>query len=201
MVFSDWIQLSRAAQCSARHSQFGRLEYWQTVLHPSSNQYVLFKFLQMFTQESWLKLSLSPDSSGYYLSPPMRPTPPQLRPPARRDFLTTKSPCSERAMGYAPPLQVGQPNRAIRQDIHHYPMGWSKWPWCSLHTQFQIPLGSIMGRFKQQLLSRPSHLILSVWCSAEKENNTVGTGEWGLGVGLERVSQQVMKAQKGIKME
>lgn len=46
--------------------------------------------------------------------------------------------------------QVGQPNRAIRQDIHHYPVGWSKWPWCSLHTQFQIPLGSIMGRFKQR---------------------------------------------------
>lgn len=111
--------------------------------------------------------------------------------PARNDFLAirakaTLSPHSESAMGYAPPPQVGQPNRAIRQDIHHYPAGWSKWPWCSLHTQFQIPLGSIMGRFKQRERGRPSHLILaildviSVWCSAERESNTGGTGEGGV---------------------
>lgn len=109
----------------------------------------------------------------------------------RNDFLailekSTLSPCSESAMGYAPPpLQVGQPNRAIRQDIHHYPVGWSKWPWCSLHTQFQIPLGSIMGRFKQWENDRPSHLILtildviSVWSSTEKESNMGGTGKGG----------------------
>lgn len=132
--------------------------------------------------------------------------------PLRNDFLAihakaTLSLLSGSAMGYAPLLlQVGQPNRAIRQDIHHYPVGWSKWPWCSLHTQFQIPLGSIMGRFKQRERGRPSHLILtildviSVWCSTEKKSNMGGTGKEG-GGWVERVSQQVMKAWPKIKME
>lgn len=82
----------------------------------------------------------------------------------------------QKCNGSAPLRQVGQPNRAMRQDIHHYVIGWSKWPWCSLHTQFQIPLGSIMGKFKQRKHGRPSHLILMildvirVWCSErEKE--------------------------------
>lgn len=66
MVFYDWIQLFGAAQGSKRRSQFGRLAYWQMVLHPSSNQYVLFLSLQMFTQESGLRMPLSPGSSGYY---------------------------------------------------------------------------------------------------------------------------------------
>lgn len=125
---------------------------------------------------------LSQGSGGYYTvslpsyytsSPPSSvfslPQGMTFWPPAQK---ATLSPHSESAMGYAPPPQVGQPNRAIRQDIHHYPVGWSKWPWCSLHTQFQIPLGSIMGRFKQGERGRPSHLIptildgISVWCGA-----------------------------------
>lgn len=171
----------------------------------------------MFTQESGHRAPLSPGPSGYYtVSPPSYYTssPPSssFSLPLRNDFLAirakaTLSLCSGSAMGYAPPLlQVGQPNLAIRQDIHHYPVGWSKWPWCSLHTQFQIPLGSIMGRFKQRERGRPSHLILtildviSVWCSTEKKSNMWGTGKGG-GVWRERVSQQVMKARQKIKME
>lgn len=175
----------------------------------------------MFTQQSGhraLRSSQAPVAIILYLRPPVTPPfPPSsnffLFFPAWNDFFflffffaihaKATLPCSDIAMGYAPPPQVGQPNWAIRQDIHHYPVGWSKWPWCSLHTQFQIPLGSIMGRFKQREHGRPSHLILtmldviSVWCCSEKESNMGGTerGE------MERVSQQVMKAQRKIKME
>lgn len=93
------------------------------------------------------------------------------------DFLTScKKATLRKCNGICSPLlQVGQPNRAIRQDIHHYPVGWSKWPWCRLHTQFQIPLGSIMGTFKQWEHGQPSHLILTildvirVWCYTERE--------------------------------
>ncbi len=92
--------------------------------------------------------------------------------PAKNDFLTicakaTLSPHSESAMGYATPPQVGQPNRAIRKDIHHYPVGWSKWPWCSLHTQFQIllwmelgstlPIYNVMSFFKNNSEFRNHH--------------------------------------------
>lgn len=103
--------------------------------------------------------------------------------PAWNDFLVIRAnatlPCSESATGYVPHPQVGQPNRAIRQDIHHYPVGWSKWPWCSLHTQFQIPLGSIMRRFKQQERGWPSHLIptirdvISAWCCCEERKRVI----------------------------
>lgn len=123
-----------------------------------------------------------------YLHPPVTPLP-SLSPffifdflssPLWNDFSATfprKSNTLSRVQWDTLPLcQVGQPNRAMRQDIHHYVIGWSKWPWCSLHTQFQIPLGSIMGRFKQEKRGRPSHLILmildviSVRCSErEKE--------------------------------
>lgn len=123
-----------------------------------------------------------------YLHPPVTPLP-SLSPffifdflssPLWNDFSATfprKSNTLSRVQWDTLPLrQVGQPNWAMRQDIHHYVIGWSKWPWCSLHTQFQIPLGSIMGRFKQEKRGWPSHLILmimdviSVRCSErEKE--------------------------------
>lgn len=135
----------------------------------------------MFTQVSGLEC-LSPEAPVtiiQYLRPPIRHPP--LPAPS---FLSWMTFLTNSAKATLSPLQVGQPNRAIRQDIHHYPVGWSKWPWCSLHTQFQIPLGFIMRRFKQRERGRPSHLILkildviSVWCSVEKENTEVQGGGW-----------------------
>ncbi len=191
MVFYDWIQLFGAAQGSERRSQFGRLAYWLMV--PAINMFYfnpcecLLKNLDSECLSPQAPVTIIQHSA---LLLHLLPSFLHLFSPAKNDFLTicakaTLSPHSESAMGYATPPQVGQPNRAIRKDIHHYPVGWSKWPWCSLHTQFQIPLGSIMGRFKQQERGRPSHLIptildvISAWCSAEKESNTVG---WGVGM-------------------
>lgn len=173
MVFSDWIQLFRATQCSVRHSHFGRLEYWQTVLHPSSNRYVLCKFPQTFTRESWLRPSLSPESSDYYLRPPIRLTPPPLRPPARTDFLTAKatlSPYSERAMGYAPPT-FKQGSQIEQSDKTSITIQWGgvndldavftlsfRYPWAPL-------LGDLSSNCAAGL-----HIwfldVISVWCSA-----------------------------------
>lgn len=77
--------------------------------------------------------SQAPVAIIQYLHPPI--TPPPLPPPiffspAWNDFLPSvqkqHSLRLESATGYTPPPQVGQPNRAIRQDIHHYPVGWSK---------------------------------------------------------------------------
>lgn len=83
-------------------------------------------------------------------------------------------------------------------------MGWSKWPWCSLHTQFEIPLGSIMGRFKQQEHRWPSHLILrcdSVSCRAE-EGITVGKGEGERGWKgrVSRWWKRIKRAPRGEKL-
>ena len=67
-----------------------------------------------------------------------------------------------------------------------------------------------MGRFKHRDSGRPSHLILtildviSVWSGSEKESNAEGTAKDKGGGGaqlMESVSQQVMKAQRKIKME
>lgn len=146
----------------------------------------------MFTQESGLRTPHSPGSAGYYtVSPPSYYTssPPSsifslplgmtFWPSAQKQH----SPHSESAIGYAPPPQVGQPNWAIRQDIHHYPVGWSKWPWCSFHTQFQIPLGSIIGRFKQREHGWPSHLILTILdvCDAVQRKRVIRKMGVGLG--------------------
>lgn len=161
------------SSCLEPHkAQFGRLVYWQMALHPSSNQYVLVKFLQMFTQESGLRQPFSPDFSGYYTKLSLCPIIPPPSSLSCYEWLSDhrlEKQHSWRVQWDTPSSsRTAKSSNQTRHPSLSCGLEWP-WPWCSLHTQFKIPLGSIMGRFKQQEHSRPLQLILhstlyTWWC-------------------------------------